>query len=176
MDKLKSEYDLVVHWRSFMLRPPGSPPMPPERQAMIENSREQFKARVRAEYGLELNQGPFGTQSYQALVLAKYAQVQGKGEEYEKRVLRAYWQEGQDIGDPAVLKAILAEVGLEADKFEELVANPEYSEAVTFDISEAREYGINSVPALIFAEKYFVSGAQPLAFLRQAVDKVLAEA
>ncbi len=142
---------------------------------MIENNREQFKARVRAEYGLELNQGPFGTQSYQALVLAKYAQAQGKGEEYEKRVLRAYWQEGQDIGDPAVLMAILAEVGLEADRLEELVENPDYTGLVASDINEAREYGINAVPALIFAEKYFVSGAQPLAFLRQVVEKVLAE-
>jgi predicted DsbA family dithiol-disulfide isomerase len=36
-------------------------------------------------------------------------------------------------------------------------------------------YGLDGVPALVFADKYLVSGAQPYNVLKQVVEKVQAE-
>lgn len=158
-----------------MLRPPGSPPMPPEYRARIEAGREQFKARVRRDYGLELNQGPFGVDSSLALILHKYAEAMGKGEPFRKAVMRAYWQDARRIDDLEVLKAAAAEAGLDPEEVPIALQNQAYIGEMDEDIAEAQEYGLSAVPALIFAEKYLVMGAQPYDTLRQVVERVQAE-
>ena len=50
--------------------------------------------------------------------------------------------------------------------------DPRYDAAVTADVEQAFTYGLGGVPALIFAEKYLVSGAQPYAVLMQVVEKI----
>lgn len=149
--------------------------MPADRQAMIEAGREQFKQRVRREYGRELRPGPFGVDSYPALVLAKFAEAQGRGPEYHRAAGRAYWEQGQRLDDPAVLQAVLTEIGLAIDDIAPILADPTYTEAVAADITEAHELGLNAVPALVFAEKYLVSGAQPYSVLKQVVEQVASE-
>ena len=44
------------------------------------------------------------------------------------------------------------------------------------DIALAQEYGINGVPALVFANKYLVSGAQPYSVLQQVIAQIQGEA
>ena len=46
---------------------------------------------------------------------------------------------------------------------------------VSADVELAHEYGLNGVPALIFENKYLVSGAQPYDTLRRVVEKVQEE-
>ena len=84
MEKLQEHYAIDIHWRSFELRPAGSPPMPPEYRRRIEASRPMFNKRAREQYGLEINSGPFGINSRPALVAEKYAESQGKGETFHK--------------------------------------------------------------------------------------------
>jgi predicted DsbA family dithiol-disulfide isomerase len=43
------------------------------------------------------------------------------------------------------------------------------------DIDLARQYGLNGVPALVFDNRYLVSGAQPADMLRRVVDQIAAE-
>src|SRR5438309_1003388 len=95
-----------MHWRSFELRPTGSPPMSPQRRAQIEASRPMFQKRAREQYGLEINAGPFGINSRPALILEKYAESQGKGDLFHKAVMRAYWQQARSIDKPAGVRCI----------------------------------------------------------------------
>ncbi len=175
MEKLEQEFDVSIHWRAFELRPAGSPPIPPQHRARIEASRGALERRARAEYGLELNVGPFGIDSRPALIADKYAGTQGKEVEFHKAVMRAYWQEARSIDDIAVLREIAEQVGLNSENFDEVLKNTEYDDAVSADIDLAREYGLSAVPALVFASKYLVLGAQPYATLRQIAEKILAE-
>jgi predicted DsbA family dithiol-disulfide isomerase len=46
---------------------------------------------------------------------------------------------------------------------------------VSADIDLARQYRLDGVPALVFAEKYLVMGAQPYNVLKQVVERVQAE-
>ena len=43
------------------------------------------------------------------------------------------------------------------------------------DVELAYQYGLTGVPALIFNNRYLVSGAQPFEVLQQVVEKVAAE-
>jgi predicted DsbA family dithiol-disulfide isomerase len=40
------------------------------------------------------------------------------------------------------------------------------------DVYQAYRYGLNGVPALVFANKYLVSGAQPYEALAQVVEQI----
>jgi len=175
LEKLEQEFDVSIHWRAFELRPAGSPPIPPQHLARIEASQGMLKKRARDEYGLELNVGPFGIDSRPALIADKYAEAQGKGAAFHEAVNHAYWQEARSIDAIAVLQEIAEQVGLDNEHFAEVLKNPAYDAAVSADIDLAREYGLTAVPALVFADKYVVMGAQPYATLRQIAEKILAE-
>jgi predicted DsbA family dithiol-disulfide isomerase len=175
LEKLEENYDVTLHWRSFQLRPPGSPPISPQRRAQIEASRPLLQKRAREQYGLEINAGPFGVDSRPALVVAKYAESQGKGNAFHTAAMRAYWQQARVIDDEQVLKEIADSVGLNTRDFTAIVQSPAFSKEVDADIALAHEYGLDGVPALIFANKYLVMGAQPYEVLKQAVEKARAD-
>ena len=176
MEKLQENYDLAITWRSFQLRPAGSPPMPPEYRARIEASRPHFAERVREELGLELHTGPFEIDSRPSLILEKFFEAQGKGTEGHKAIQDAYWLQGRDIGKPEVLQELVQEVGLPTEHFDEVLHSFEYDAEVAKDIDLAHQYGLEGVPALVFNNKYLVSGAQPYDVLRKVVEKVQEEA
>jgi predicted DsbA family dithiol-disulfide isomerase len=164
-----------VHWRSFELRPKGSPPMPPEYRQRIEAMRPQLLAIARERYHREINQGPFGIDSRPALIGAKYAESQEAGLAYHAAVMRAYWQEARNIGDRNVLADIAESVGLERDAYLAALDDPTYDAQVQADIDIAHTYGLSGVPALIFDNRYAVSGAQPADVLRRVINQIVAE-
>ncbi len=126
-------------------------------------------------YGLTLNQGPFGQDSRPALVGAKFAEAQGLGEAYHAAVFRAYWEEAQPIEGLAVLTALATALGLEAAAFQAALADPALIALVDADIALAAAYQLSGVPAMVFANRYLVSGAQPSATLREVVERIVAE-
>lgn len=162
-------------WRSFELRPKGSPPIPPEYLERIMAGRPRLYAIAKEQYGLELNQGPFGIDSRPALMGAKYAEAQGHGPAYHEGILRAYWHEAQNIGETDVLVAIAEAAGLDRAAFLAALADPVWEQAVLADVDTAHRYGINGVPALVFQNKYLVSGAQPYSVLTQVVEQIAKE-
>jgi predicted DsbA family dithiol-disulfide isomerase len=175
LEKLEEHYDIDIHWRSFELRPAGSRPFSPEYQKRIEASRPMFEKRVREQYGLEINAGPFGIDSRPALIADKYAESQGKGDVFHKAVMDAYWQQARSIDDKNVLKEIAEHVGLKTENFEAALNDQTYNAEVSADIDLARAYRLDGVPALIFAEKYLVMGAQPYDTFKQVIEKILEE-
>jgi len=134
-----------------------------------------FDKRAREQYGLEINSGPFGINSRPALVADKYAESQGKGKAFHEAVMDAYWQQARSIDDKDVLKEIAEHVGLNTENFEAVLKDPTYDAEVSLDIELARDYRLDAVPALVFAEKYLVMGAQPYDTLKQVIEKIQEE-
>ena len=159
--QLQESHPVEVTWHSFELRPAGSPPISPEYLARIEAAQPQLKRMATEVYGIEINGGKFGIDSRPALIGEKYAETQGKGDAYHWAMFRAYWEDAKDISDEAVLREVAESVGLEGDAFIEALKDPAYNIQVTQDVYQAQQIGITGVPALLFAEKYLVSGAQP---------------
>jgi predicted DsbA family dithiol-disulfide isomerase len=176
LEKLVDSHDVTVDWRSFELRPREAPPLPPEYKERIMAGRPRLYAIAKEQYGLDLNQGPWGIDSRPALIGAKYAEAQGVGPAYHDGVLHAYWHEAKNIAETDVLVAIAEAAGLERAAFVAALADPIWEEAVLGDVATAHSYGINGVPALVFDNKYLVSGAQPYAVLTQVVEQIRKEA
>ena len=166
---------IAIHWRAFELRPAGAPPMPPEYRARIEAGRPQLYAVARERYQRELNPGPFGIDSRAALIGEKYAATLGCGAAFHDGVMTAYWAEARDISDRAVLAEVAVAAGMTRAAFLAALDDPTYDRMVGTDVETARLYGLNGVPALIFDNKYLVSGAQPVEVLRQVVARIVRE-
>jgi predicted DsbA family dithiol-disulfide isomerase len=130
---------------------------------------------AREQYHIELNRGPMGIHSRAALIGAKYAETLGKGAEYHDAMFRAYWQRANNIDDVDVLAEIARSIGLEREPFLPALQDERSAAQVDADIDEAYSYGLTGVPALIFGQRYLVSGAQPYEVLRQVVEKIETE-
>ena len=149
--------------------------MLPEYRARIEAAQPRLLKIAREQYSLELNQGPMGTSSRAALIGAKVAEAQGKGAAYHDAVFRAYWQRANNIGLIDVLAEIAQHIGLAREAFLAALNDEAYEAQVEADIEQAYQYGLTGVPALIFDNRYLVSGAQPYEVLKQVVEKLQEE-
>lgn len=172
METLREKYNLELIWRSFELRPAGSPPIPESYRQRIEAARPVFARMMKDELGVEIDSGPFGINSRPSLIGAKFAEEQGGGDPYHWGILRAYWEEGRDISDLDTLREIAAAAGLDPAAFTAALADPRYEAQVDADIHQAHAFQLNSVPSMIFAGKYLVVGAQPLDVLEQAAGEI----
>ncbi len=106
--------------------------------------------------------------AHQVIHLAK---ERGLQDAVKERLLRAYFTEGQAVGDRDTLARLGAEAGLEAGEIARALADQEYAAAVRADEEEAAELGIGGVPFFVLDRRYGVSGAQPPEQLLAALDR-----
>ena len=170
LEQLAEKQPIETVWHAFMLRPPGSPGITTEKRAMIEAYTPKISAQIRDEFGLDVQRGPIGAQTFAAHHAMKHAERSGQGAAFHDAVLRAYWLDAADISSHDVLQELGAKFDLTFD--DDLLAGREAvtAEAVRTDVDQAAAYDIHGVPAFIFGNRYFVSGAQPLALLERAAD------
>lgn len=161
-----------VAWRAYELRPSGSPSPTPEFRARIEASLPALKTMARERYGVELNPAELFVNTRKAHMGAKFADEAGAGAAYHARVMRAYWQEGLDIGDEVVLTQLAREVGLDVVAFGDAIHQNRFDEAVQAEEDQAAEYGLEGVPAMVVNKTYLIVGAQPLDVLQNEVDEI----
>ncbi len=182
LDSLKQTRAVQVQFRAYELRPEGAPPIPPEVQAQYRERlaagwpRVQQMARER--FGLELKRmdDPQPHPTRLAHIGARYALAHGQGEAYHRAVFRAHWQQLRDISAVATLVEIARAVGLDEAGFRAALENPDYRAEVEADEYWAYQQNLSGVPAFIFAERYLVSGAQPVELLQKVVDRCVQEA
>jgi predicted DsbA family dithiol-disulfide isomerase len=175
----ETEQDVEVVWRSYELRPAGSPPISPDYLQHIEtNARPRFNKMMLDEHGVVIQAGPFGIDSRLALIADKYAESQGNFA-FHDAATRAYWVDAQDISQVSVLRAVAESVGLDGEAFEKAITDPAsravYDAEVARDVRQAREFGLQGVPAIVFNQKYLIPGAVPVDTLRQVLAQVRAE-
>ena len=175
LKKLEAEENISLTTKAFELRPPGSPPTPPEVLERIKAMRPQFREMAKANYGLDINSGPFGVPSRKAHVGALFAEAQGKKEAYSERVYEAYWLEAKDISGREVLAHIAEDVGLEREAFLGALEDEALSERVLAEELEANELGLSGVPAAVIDRRYLVSGAQPYEVFKNALTQARGE-
>jgi predicted DsbA family dithiol-disulfide isomerase len=89
-------------------------------------------------------------------------------------LMRGYFQEGRDIGDPATLADIAASVGMDRALVARLIASDADCDLIRDTDRDARARGIRGVPFFIVAGQYAVEGAQPASLWQQVIDEVSA--
>jgi predicted DsbA family dithiol-disulfide isomerase len=103
------------------------------------------------------------------------AGLRGVQDAVKERLLRAYFTEGEAVGDRDTLVRLAAEAGLDADEVGAALDEDRYVGAVRADQAEAQALDIRGVPFFVVDRKYGVSGAQPAEVLRQVLDKAWSE-
>ncbi len=89
-------------------------------------------------------------------------------------MFRAYFVEGRDVGERAVLLDVASASGLDAEIVDKLLAEGADVDAVRREIAEAQAIGVTGVPFYIFAGSVGVPGAQDVPILRQAMNQARA--
>lgn len=107
--------------------------------------------------------------------LAKWAETAGKGQEFTERVLKAYFLEGQAIGQTDVLLALVKEVGLSVEQAQQVIDTDDFVVEVQQDITAAQNLGVRGVPFFVIDNKYGISGAQPQEVFEQTIEKAAQE-
>jgi len=176
IEKLKAEHGVKVEWVHFPLHPDT----PAEGRSLadlfaargrnvndIEALQAQMKARMDAE-GLPYGKRAMTYNSRLAQELGKWADTQAGGEAIHDALFRAYFVEGRDISQPAVLLDVAGQVGLSVDAAREVLEKRTFKDAVDADWKLSREYGITGVPTFVVGSQGVV-GAQPYEALVELV-------
>jgi predicted DsbA family dithiol-disulfide isomerase len=114
--------------------------------------------------------------TFDAHRLMHWAGIQGKQLPLKLALLTAYHGEGKDTSDRKVLVEAAESVGLDKAAANAVLESGEYTDEVRAEERKYQPMGIHSVPAIIFNDRYLVSGGQPVEVFEQVVQQVLAEA
>jgi predicted DsbA family dithiol-disulfide isomerase len=171
-----------VEWRSFELDPTAPAiselAMSEILQRKYGMSAEQVEATneritgLAADLGLEyhLDKVQAGN-TFDAHRLIHLAGTHGLGDAMKERLMAAYFNEAQPVGDTSTLAALAGEVGLDPAEVDEVLAGDRFSAEVRHDEARARALGASGVPFFVIDEAYGVSGAQPADVLLASLEE-----
>jgi predicted DsbA family dithiol-disulfide isomerase len=133
---------------------------------------EEGMTRLAATVGLQLHSHERLINSRPALQAAEFAREQGRFDAMHHELLKAYWDEGKDVSDLAVLREVAARAGVDVAGMEAAVAANRFGDYLDARRAEAEELGINGIPAHVIADRYLVMGAQPYDLFERVMAKV----
>ncbi|WP_019449991.1 DsbA family oxidoreductase [Cupriavidus sp. BIS7] len=172
--------ELVIH--PFEL----NPNIPPEGQPVLEyvstkygSTAEQLAERhaMIRERGASVGFA-FGTRThiyntFDAHRLVQWAGTQGKKLQLKLALLQAYHGAGKNPSNHDVIVEAAQSVGLDADEARRVLESDAYADEVRAEVAEYQSMGINSVPSVIFDNRYLVTGGQPPEAYEQIIREVL---
>jgi predicted DsbA family dithiol-disulfide isomerase len=103
--------------------------------------------------------------------LLRHALPRGTQRALANALFEAYFLEGRDIGEPSTLASVAGAHGFEADEVAALMADDAERRLTVQEADAAARQGIRGVPFFVFAGRLGVSGAQPLAVMRRALEQ-----
>jgi len=176
--KLKPEFDLEISWRGFQIHPEWPAegmPAAEFRRELTPEARQAIWARIGQmadAAGIAMRPPAILTNSRLALEAAEFAIELGKGEAFEERVYRAYFNEGLNIGQQGVLAELGSEVGIEAQAMNVALESNRYSLRLKNNSMVARQRNVDGVPTFFLGEHPLV-GAQNEATMRQILGRYI---
>lgn len=176
-EQARREFDADLVWLPFDLHPEYPPEGIPlaqlhRRYGIGSGDSDPLRSRFAAA-GLEYNRPETVPNTRLALRLSELAREGGLHGAFHDRLMDAYWSEATNIGEPDELRRLAAEVGLDAEGVERVIADPSaYLDVVEASTYEAQSIGVNAIPAFVLDRRLIVLGAQPLAVFREAFEQL----
>lgn len=90
-------------------------------------------------------------------------------------LLTAYFTEGRNVSDPAVLLQVATAAALPEAGTRELLGSRRYDAEVTASEAEVHAQGIHAVPAIIVNQRHLIQGGQSVDAFEQLLRQVMAE-
>ena len=106
--------------------------------------------------GVPLKQHPdYPLRNSRALRVCILADGEGRGEDFARRVLKAYWAEEADITDLDLLARWGAAAGLDPDAVRHAAVSESYKQQLDDNTQEARDRGVFGVPTVDTGSKLY---------------------
>lgn len=183
---LNPDIETEVHWRPYQLAPELPREGVPRRDYMLAKFGDAERIRQIHERlaGIGAEEGiPFAFESIavapntlDAHRLILWARAGGRQGELVEALFRAFFIEGRNLADTAVLIAIGAAHGLDADLLTELFASDADVERTEREIASARRIGVTGVPFFIIGGRYGIAGAEAPETIAGAIRQAAGEA
>jgi predicted DsbA family dithiol-disulfide isomerase len=172
------DLDVTLHFRPFLL----DPSTPDEGRDLRENLRRKFGdpepmfRRVEAaakESGIPLDFAKVkrSVSTIPAHTLLRHAEEKGTQAALKRALLGAYFLEGRDVSDEKELSAIASSHGFSASEVHALLTSEDEKKATREEADRARREGVTGVPFFVLDGRYAISGAQPVAIFRRALEQ-----
>lgn len=182
--RLDGEIDAQIVMHPFEL----NPSMTPGGQDVIEYLGEKYgrtpeqiaetQAMIRergAAVGFAFGSRTRVYNTFDAHRLLHWAGIEGKQVALKQALLQAYHTDGKDPSNHDVLVEAARAVGLDAATAREVLDSNRFADEVRDEEREYQAMGIQSVPSIIFNQRYLVSGGQPPEVFEQAIRQIVAE-
>lgn len=185
LDRLQGEVQADLHFQPFEL----NPGMGPEGEDSAEHLSRKYgltPAQLQANqdvltqrgaeegFSFNLEQRRRVVNTFDAHRLLHWAELEGRQAALKMGLLRAYFSEGRDPSDHAVLADVAAAAGLDPARAREILDSQEYAETVRRQEQHYLDLGIHSVPAVIINDRHLIRGGQPAAVFEEALKKIAA--
>jgi predicted DsbA family dithiol-disulfide isomerase len=92
----------------------------------------------------------------------------------KQALLAAYFTNGENPSDHALLLRVVGEVGLDVTRAKAILESNEYAAEVRAQEHFYTSQGIHSVPAVIINDRHLISGGQPPEVFEQALRQIAA--
>ena len=177
LDRLRDDYDLKINW-CFLEIHPDTPAegmataalgyTDSHWQTMMDNL-----AALAGEEGITFRPHTFTTNSHKSLLLAEAAKEAGADVFYavHRGLFRAFFTEGQNIGDESVLARLAGAAGMPDDLLSRAWSDERYEERLQLYLGAAQELGVRATPTIFFGEQQRIDGALPLSVFRKVASE-----
>jgi len=123
----------------------------------------------------------FGTRTriyntFDAHRLMHWAGIKGKQVQLKQALLQAYHGEGKATSNSDVLVEAAESAGLDGAEARSVLQGGNYANEVREEEEKYLALGIQSVPSIIFNNRYLLTGAQPVETFEKAIQQILDEA
>lgn len=183
LTKLPQEVELEVAWRPFQLNP-DMPSGGLDRKTYLETKfgGEQGAKRVydnineagkTVDIPFDFPAIPKTPNTIKSHKLVDRSGREGCQDAVVEALFKAYFIDGQDIGDLDVLTDVGASAGMDAEALRAYLASDEDDDRIREEDNMARRMGVTGVPCFILNKKYAVSGAQDPDVFVQAIQMAM---
>ena len=184
--QLHPEVPITISYRAFQLDPTAPPGVSqkvfdvyvkkfggPERaQEILDHVTKEARS-VGIGFDMEIAQRANTLMAHQLLVLAGTLGLQL---ELKERLMRAYFCEGEAIGDPEVLVRLAGEVGMDEAEAATWLEDSTGASKVAEQLESAADLGISSVPTFVFNRSFGIPGAQAPEYFVKVMERLVANA
>jgi predicted DsbA family dithiol-disulfide isomerase len=156
----------------FELRPEPQPSLRPD-GGYLQRAWEHSVYPLARQMGVQIVLPRVSPQPHTHLAFEgfQFAKEHGKGNEYNHRVLEAFFQQEQDIGQIDVLTKLAGEVGLDQQEFRTALETRKYREAHQQALRHAyQEVGVTGVPMFVIGRQA-LTGLQDQRTLERVIDE-----
>jgi predicted DsbA family dithiol-disulfide isomerase len=169
LSSLGDEVSVDLHFQPFEL----NPQMPAEGQDINEHLAQKYGSKAGFIFDMKKRGRIYNT--FDAHRLLHWAEAEGKQRALKMALFDAYFTEGRNPSDHAVLLEVVAKVALDANRAKAILSSDEFAKEVREQEQLYLRNGIHAVPSVIINNRHLIQGGQPAEVFERALREIASE-